>query len=433
MLGGAAVLGAQSVRAQGLRQDAGSVRIDEEFVTEPSRRIPVLLTTDVLVVGGGPAGVAAAVSAARAGARVTLLERYNHLGGLWTGGLVLPVNCTHGKGREGGRVQAIHGICAEMTERLAKMNMSIREVNPIVDPEATKSLLDLMMAESGVEVVYHCYVSQAIVEDDTVKGVFTESKSGRQAVLARVVVDCSGDGDVVSWAGEDFDLYKYNIALASRLGNCDKVDKGATGYRAVKLGLTETPTDGVIWKSMWGEENQDGLDVRNLSRLQQKLRMEIWHDYEKVHATPGYEKVFVLDIASQLGVRATRVLKGRYRLTLDDSMTYRTFKDCIGVSGAWTHIPYRGRSVKASERPVWQIPYGSIVPRKTRNLLVAGRCFSFDKGLLEDAREIGTCLVTGQAAGVAAALAVSGRTSVQEVDVEKLKKTLTGQHVWLGE
>jgi hypothetical protein len=128
----------------------------------------------------------------------------------------------------------------------------------------------------------------------------------------------------------------------------------------------------------------------------------------------------------------SRILDGEYRLTLEDSMTYKSFKDVIGISGAWTTMLYKGKKVPASERPLWQIPYRSLLPKKTENLIVAGRCFCFDRELVEDTRIIGTCLITGHGAGVAAGLAVKDRETAREINIRKLSKTLLQQGAWLG-
>ncbi|MBK7709828.1 MAG: FAD-dependent oxidoreductase [Bacteroidales bacterium] len=148
--------------------------------------------------------------------------------------------------------------------------------------------------------------------------------------------------------------------------------------------------------------------------------------------TPGHEEVFLLDTASQLGVRMSRILEGEYKLTLKDTMTFRSFDDVIGISGAWTSILYKGKKVPKDERPLWQIPYRSLLPVKTDNLLVAGRCFCFEKELVEDTRIIGTCLITGHGAGVAAGLAVKDNTIVRNIDIKRLKETLRQQGAWLG-
>jgi len=427
----------------GCNRNAGSPETEKEktqdslvkgegrTITEPVREIPVLAETDVLVIGGGPAGTAAAISASRAGAETYLVERYNHLGGLWTGGLVLPLLSTHAVDKQKNRRQVIYGISGEIAQRLEKMGMSIHEINPVIDPEAAKYVLDDMVRESGVKMLFHTWGSQVIMDGDTIKGVYIESKSGRMAVLAKVVIDCTGDGDIFHLAGDKYDIMKYNIGLVHRLGNIDRIDSTKSGYVKMPVGKP-TPVPSVNWVNMWGKDEQDALDVRNLSELQLEYRREIWENVEKIRNTPGYEQVFLLETAPQLGVRMSRILDGEYRLTVEDTMTYKNFKDVIGISGAWTTMLYNGHRIDSKERPMWQIPYRSLLPKKTDNLLVAGRCFCFEKNLVEDARIIGTCLVTGHGAGAAAALAVRDRETVKNIDISRLKKLLKKQGVWLG-
>jgi len=414
---------------EALPQKAGQT--PGKTITEPSRPIPVLAETDVLVIGGGPAGTAAAIAASRTGAETYLVERYNHLGGLWTGGLVLPLLSTHAVDKQKRRKQVIHGIGGEMSDRLAGLGMAINEINPTIDPEAAKYVLEDMIREAGVRMLYHTWATGAVMDGNTIRGVFVESKSGRMAILARVVIDCTGDGDVFHWAGDSYDVMKYAIGLVHRLGNTDRIDTGKPGYVRMNLG-DPTPIPGVSWVNMWGEENQDALDVVNLSRLQMKYRREIWESVLKIRQTPGHEKVFLLDTAPQLGIRMSRILDGEYKLTLEDSMTYQSFRDVIGISGAWTTVLYKGQKIPAEERPLWQIPYRSLLPRKTENLLVAGRCFCFERELVEDARIIGTCLVTGQGAGAAAGLSVKEGTNPRDIDTAKLKRLLLDQGAWLG-
>lgn len=386
---------------------------------------------DVLVAGGGPAGIAAAVSAARAGCRTLLVERYNHLGGLWTGGLVLPLLSTHGVDRHQNQVQVIQGIGQEVWERLKEIDMSIYEVNPVIDPEAAKYVLEVMLKEAGVQVYYHSWVANVLVEQETIRAMILETKSGRVAVLPKMVVDCTGDGDVLSLAGEPFRQMNYDIGLVHRLGNVDRVNREAPGYREMDLG-GETPIPSVNWVNMTGTGHEDGLDFKKLSELQRNYRIRVWEQVKKIREVPGHEEIFLLDTASQLGVRMSRILDGMYSLSLKDSMTYKRFDDCIGISGAWISVLYDGTSVKWDKRPLWQIPYSSLVPRNTRNLLVAGRCFSFHEELFQDARVIGTCLITGHGAGAAAAVSVRKGTSVRDTDVPAIRKLLLEQHAYLG-
>ena len=377
------------------------------------------------------AGVAAAISAGRAGADVVLVERYNHLGGLWTGGLVLPLLSTHAVNKNGTHQQVIYGIGDEMEQRLRALDMAIHDVNPVIDPEAGKYVLDVMIKESNVKMLYHCWASNVIMDNGWIKAVMLETKSGRVAIAPKMVVDGTGDGDILALAGEAFDNMKYHIGLVHRLGNVDRIDPSKPGYKELPIG-NETPIPSVNWFNMHGENDQDGLDLHTLSELQQKYRIQIWENTQKIRSTPGYEKVFLLDTASQLGVRMSRILDGEYRLTLKDSMTFKKFDDVIGISGAWCTMLYEGRRVPVNERPLWQIPYRSLLPQKTKNLIVSGRCFCFERELVEDTRIIGTCLVTGHAAGAAAAIAVQEGATAKNVNMSKLQNLLKSQNANLG-
>jgi len=411
------------------RPDADPSNADT--VLEPGREIPVTDRVDVLVVGGGPSGVAAAISASRAGAKTLLIERYNHLGGLWTGGLVLPLLSTHGTGKNQQQVQAIHGIGYEIYERLKELDMSLGEINPVIDPEAAKYVLELMLKESGTHVYYHSWASNVVLGNNSIEAVILETKSGRVAVRPKVVVDCTGDGDILSLAGEDFVNMNYEIGLVHRLGNIDRINRDAPGFRELEIGDI-TPIPSVNWVNMTGGDYENGLDFKRLSELQREHRIRIWETVENIRATPGYEEVFLLDTAPQQGVRMSRILDGQYQLTLKDSMTYQSFDDAIGTSGAWINVMYEGKRIESKKRPVWQIPFRSLVPKLTHNLLVAGRCFSFEEDLFQDARIIGTCLVTGHGAGAGAAVAVSTGNSVRDLDISKIQDLLRKQKVVLG-
>ena len=404
---------------------------DLPSVVEPSQKVPVIADTDVLVIGGGPAGVAAAVSASRAGSKTILVERYNHLGGLWTGGLVLPLLSTHAMDETGVFRKVIYGIGDEIAQKLFGMKMAIHEVNPVVDPEAAKYVLDVMIKESGVKMLYHCWTSNVVVDNDRIQAVIIESKSGRVAIRPKIVIDCTGDGDVFHLAGEEYEVMNYCIGLVHRLGNIDRIDKTKPGYKKMDIG-GETPLPGVNWVNMHGEDDCNGLDLNLLSELQQKHRIAIWEKTEEIRSTPGYEQVYLLDTASQLGVRMSRILHGNYTLTLDDSMTFKTFDDVIGISGSWTRVRYKGEVVYPKKRPLWQIPYRSLLPTKTKNLLIAGRCFSFEQALFQDTRIIGTCLITGHGAGAAASVAVRVGAAVQDVDIKAVQRVLKKQGANLG-
>jgi ribulose 1,5-bisphosphate synthetase/thiazole synthase len=390
-------------------------------VIQPKRELPVLRRTDVLVVGAGPAGVVAALAARRAGARVTLVERYGHFGGLWTGGLVLLVIGHFVTGKR----QVCRGIGEEILRRLEKLDRGIINrrpgVNPTVDAEALKYVMLKMILEDDCDVLLHSWAVDAVMDGDTVKGVVFESKSGRQAILAQQVVDATGDGDVFAAAGAEHERRLYHLGLVSRIGHLDQVDpeKAKRARKPRHLGNV-TPIEGVRWVNMHGPD-ADGLDVAALSKLEMDHRRQIWKNLREVRSTPGYEDVCLLETAPQLGVRITRVLSGVESLTMKGVLDGKKFPDCVAVGGAWN-----------GDHQEWQIPYGALLPRKTDNVLAAGRCISGEPRMSDLIRVIPNCFITGHAAGCAAALAVRDGCRARDVDVPKLQRLLRQQEAYLG-
>lgn len=390
-------------------------------VIQPQRKLSLLDQTDVLVVGGGPAGVAAAIAARRAGAQVTLVERYNHFGGLWTGGLVLVVIGHMVKGPK----QVCMGIGEEMMRRLEKFDGGIMDRgpgrNPTVDAEALKFVMLDMIHEAGVKVFLHCWGVDAVMEGDAVRGAVFESKSGRQAILAKNVVDATGDGDLFAAAGAEFEHRSYNIGLVSRIGNLDKVDPALAKQKPKPRGLgSPTPIAGVNWVNMLGPE-KDGLDVAELTRLEMNHRRFIWENFQKLRKTPGYEKVSLLETGPQLGVRITRTLAGVKTLSHDDIRRGARCPDVVAVGG-----------FTKAEGDEWHIPYGVLVPRKVDNLLAAGRCISAGLKTADNIRLIPVCFATGHAAGVAAAVAAKDGSRPRDVDLSKVQRVLKEQDAYLG-
>lgn len=390
-------------------------------VIQPRRELPVLHQTDVLVVGGGSAGVTAAIAAKRAGADVTLVERYGHFGGLWTGGLVVLIIGHIVKGGQ----QACQGIGEEMMRRLDKLDGAIINrrpgVNPTVDAEAAKYIMVEMIEEAGVNVFLHCWGVDAIVTGNTVRGVVFESKSGRQAILAKTVIDATGDGDLFAAAGAEFEHRSHNVGLVSRIGNLDKVDaeKAKEAPKPRHLGSV-TPVPGVNWVNLTGPE-VDGLDIATLTRMEMNHRKFIWKNVQRTRQTPGYEKVYLVETAPQLGVRITRILNGLNRVRLSDLRAGTKFPDVVGVGGS-----------SGATHGEWQIPYGALVPTKVDNVLAAGRCISVDMGMADLVRLVPNCFVTGHAAGAAAAVAVQDDCRPRDVDIAKVQKILRQQEAYLG-
>jgi len=410
-----------SVIASGkVESNRGGATLVDGKVIQPRREVPVLDETDVLVVGGGSAGVVAAIAARRAGARVTLVERYGHFGGLWTGGLVLLVI---GHIVKGGK-QVCQGIGEEMMRRLDKLDGAIMNrrpgVNPTVDAEAAKYVMVEMVEEAQAKVFLHCWGVDAIVEGDAVRGVVFESKSGRQAVLAKVVIDATGDGDIFAAAGASFEHRSHNVGLVSRIGNLDQVDKEKAGSAKPRRIGSPTPVAGVNWVNLHGPE-VDGLDVATLTRMEMNHRKFIWSNVQKTRQVPGYENVYLVETAPQLGVRITRVLDGLNRVTIADLKAGKQFADVVGVGGS-----------DNGKHGEWQIPYGALVPVKTENVLAAGRCINCDIRMADLVRLIPNCFVTGHAAGVAGAVAAVDGCRTRDADISKVQKILREQEAYLG-
>lgn len=381
----------------------------ESYVREPSHRIPVVASPDVVVVGGGAAGVAAAVCAARGGASVLLIEKTNFLGGLWTGGLVLPVLATHGLGKKESWDKAVKGICAEVCDTLLDNGWAINPLNPRVDPEATKYLLDKMIYEAGVKILYNTTAAGVTMSGNRIESVLADCNTGRIAIKCKMVVDASGDGMVFNWAGDPYEARRYHMTIQGRVGGCPA---GKEVIPEMRL------------ESSGNHDAMDGLDVFEVSEKQQKGRMVIWDKVQQMKKKAGYENAYLMEVAPTTGLRVTRILDSLHNVTLEESMEWTSYPDVIGMSGVCDPFMYKGRKITRQERPVWQIPYRSLLPRQTKNLLVAGRCFGYDQGITWDAREISTCMVTGQAAGVAASLAVNARCAAKDVNIGQLQSAL---------
>jgi ribulose 1,5-bisphosphate synthetase/thiazole synthase len=409
------------ITANKIQENRSNAVLKDGKVIQPQRQLPVLTETDVLVVGGGSAGIVAAIAARRAGVKVTIVERYGHFGGLWTGGLVLTILGHIAQGPK----QVCQGIGEEMMRCLDKMDGAIINrkpgSNPIVDAEAVKYLMVEMIEEAKVQVFLHCWGVEAVTLNNSLCGAVFESKSGRQAILAKVVIDATGDGDIFAAAGAQFEHRSHNVGLASRIGNLDRVDKTKTTdtEKPKRLGSI-TPVRGVNWVNLTGPE-VDGLDLATLTRMEMNHRKYIWNKMQKIRNIPGYDKVYLMETAPQLGVRITRILKGLKTVKVDDIKNSTKYPDVIGVGGA-SH----------AEHGEWQIPYGALIPQTVDNVIAAGRCISCDLRMADLVRLIPNCFVTGHAAGVAAAVAVQDRCKPRDADIIEIQKILRQQEAYLG-
>ena len=435
-------------------------------VREEARDVPVHAEADVLVVGGGPAGCASATAAARMGADVLLVERYGHLGGLATGGLVFWIDrMTDWDGN-----LVITGYAADVLGRMPEDTVfgpapelwgsqdpgqvaywkqrqkAFRDTvtwSPTVDPEWLQlASLDLLQ-EAGARLLLHSWMSTALVEDGNVRGVVFESKQGRRAILAKVVVDASGDLDVLARAGAPFesdidsgdvnhcintawtwtgvDMERWFSFVLERPDEYRELMKRGTAA----LGYVEPPM------ASWRDEvalflgprlsGYSGVDVEDLTavELESRRRMVAHLSWFRANA-PGFEHAWLMTTAPQIGIRHTRRLNGVRKMTNADWKAGVRHPDEIGVS------PSPGTKFA----PV-SVPYGAIVSADFDNVFAGGRHIACDPSTQSFMREIPQCWLTGQAAGIAAALAVSDGVRARDVDVTRIQDELRRQNVFL--
>jgi hypothetical protein len=432
-----------------------------ESVREPERNVPVYGRCDVLVVGGGPAGFSAAVAAAREGADVVLMERYGYLGGLATGGLVFWIDRMNDW--DGNLVVA--GIGAEMMERCgpeatlgppkelwgsrdpvqaaywAQRTSALRGVvqwSPTIDPETMKLVSNDMVREAGVTTLLHCWAVAAVKDGDEVKGVIFESKEGRKALLAPVVIDCTGDGDIFALAGAEFENDFDNegaharINTSFRFGNVDMrrfldfrmtqtAEHNELMRRAADAGILmrahPTPYDSVALFMSPKMSGYSALSVADLTEVEFRSRdiMRaglLWFR----NNVPGFERAWIMDSAPQIGTRHARRLAGIERVTLDEWRNDGRATTAIGLCPGLT-----------PEFPTLEIPYGALVPWKVEGMLAAGRNLSADPRSHAALREIPECWVMGHAAGLAASIALSRNVKLRDVPVDELQSKLEKQ------
>ena len=418
--------------------------------------VPVVAKSDVVVVGGGSAGVSAAVSAARNGCSVTLLERYHHLGGMASGGMVLVLD-----DMVNGQEVTVAGIVDEFVQRMAKEGMAVmppvedryasgetyrrwarwgvhdfhqaKKPQPIVyavafDPDAWKRTSLDLVRENNINLRLHSWFSDAIVEDGAVKGVICQTKLGRQAIMGDIVIDTTGDLDVACGAGAEHMQGQYIVTTVFRLANVDteeairfeyeepeafaKVNREARRIigGAWEMWWLKTPIPGVIWCNCPHMPGYDGISVGDLTAAEYEGRERMMGLFNYVRANmPGFEKASMLGAAEQVGVRTTRMLQGDYVVTKDDVVNRRYFEDTV----------CRGRD--------YYTPYRALLPKRVDQLIVAGRHYSAEPEAQKRSREIPPCMAQGEVAGIAAALALEEGILIRDVDYRKIQRQMRAQ------
>ncbi|NVM90441.1 hypothetical protein FHT32_004098 [Variovorax sp. SG517] len=450
------------------RQSQRRQRVPGGHVSEPARDVPVHTECDVLVLGGGPSGVAAAVAAARNGARVVLLERYNHLGGLSTGGLVIWIDrMSDWQGQH-----VIQGLAAEFMARMgaeavagpprdewgsqdpdAAAYWGLRTAafhgvvthSPTIDPEMLKGVYHQMVREAGVDLILHAWMAAPIQETGRVKGAIFESKQGRRAILANVVVDTTGEGDLYAAAGAAFesDIDAHDIHhcintswlfagvdmqrwLDFRAGEPEAFSAFMARGREA-LGSFEKPI--VSWRpdvaTFLGprKAGYSALDVDEMTQVEWESRQSMNEHlaFYRAHA-PGFEKAWVMLMAPQIGTRHGRRLVGVKRVLRSAWDAGAVEPDEIGISPS-----------PSPRFPSISVPYGALVPASLDGVLAAGKHIACDTNSHGFLREIPQCWLTGQAAGTAAALAADSGVLPRDVDVTRLQSLLRAQGVPLRE
>jgi hypothetical protein len=443
------------------------------IITEPSRQTPVYGEFDVVVVGGGPAGIMAASAAARAGLTAALIERYGFLGGAGTAGGLSTFCGLHARtyGRD---VRVIRGLADELLDRLAKLDglnvphLTIADgiAAQAFDISAYKIAADELVTGSGARILFHALAVGAVMSPSgkRVEAVLIESKSGRAAVRGRFFIDASGDGDLASWAGVPWekappvDGMMYP-SLMFRINGVDVAAAGPAPWRTVERLMDEAERAGthsfprkkpivrpqrnpLEWRANLTQLRRedggalDGTSVDELTRGELIGRQQALDAFTFIRdRTPGFGDSYIVDIAPQIGIRETRRIIGPYQLTEDDVLDCADFEDTIGVNG-WPVEAHVAGSVEfrwqRSERGFNHLPFRIMLPGTVGNLYVTGRCASMTHGAHAAPRVTGPCFVMGEAAGVAASMALSAGVRGDGIDVPELQRRLEQGGTFLG-
>lgn len=451
--------------------------------------IPQRLSADVVVVGGGPAGMCAAIAAAREGARVILVEQGAFCGGMATRGLVGPfMTCYDAKGE----TMIIRGLFAEIVERMVERGFAIHpsqvragtaftswittgheHVTPY-EPEGLKVIMDEMLTEAGVKILFHTNFLQPVLEENTLVGILVSSKRGLEVIKATVVIDCTGDGDVAFRCGVPCEMGNEELNLmqpATMFFHISNVDheaveadiqanlhnfyrKDGVNYRSfhwrvsearangdwdlkrVSIGLFRMPkpdewcvnTSRIMGVDSTDNESLSQAEIVGREQVQQILRF-----LQKY--VPGCENARLKSTGSHVGIRESRHILGDYRLTAEDLLSAKVPEDSILLAA--NSVDVHGRFGPTSNEYVpiqgdyYGVPYRSLLPKGMEQLLMAGRCVSADSTAAGAIRVMPPCMAMGQAAGVAAALAVKEGTTVRQVDPQKIRVILKENGAYL--
>jgi len=411
---------------------------------EPAKEIPVYGSFDVVVVGGGCAGFPAAIAAARNGAKVLIIEKFPFFGGTGTASLMANLVGIRNQVEPEG-LQVMKGIGEEFMLKMIEEGGAIHSRNAYpskirtdtkgdlsynyaYDTEKFKYIALKMVKDAGVKILFHTTFSDVIMEGDNVKGIIIENKSFRQAVFAKIVIDCSGDGDVAFRAGVPFwQTYKDE---ANRLNDClmYKIKGFPANTKAPGCLFGDTM---VVWGPTPGPMNCANADELTESEIM--VRLGVYEDLEakKKEYPEDLKGAEVVDTGVLIGIRQTRFFEGEYKMTGDDVIEGREFEDAIAMaSNPIIHsFGYR----RFLEHEGYQMPYRMLVPLKAENLYVVGRCMSSDQLAYESWRAMANVLSLGEAAGVGAAVCIKEGTTPREANVKEIQRLLIEQGAEIGQ
>lgn len=448
-----------------------------KFYNEPAKQLPIHAEVDVLVVGSGPAGLGAAVTAARAGVSVLLLERYGCFGG------VISQVGVEGFAwyRHEGTVEA-GGLAFEfekMSDMVGGSSDEPQSTSKALDAEMFKYVCDKLVEDSNIRPLLHTTAVDAIIDNGLIKGIITESKSGRMVILAKRVIDCSGDADIAALAGtpftkrenlswvtplfhargvnvEKFKNYIYNDLKPTYsdwqgewgMTTNGKEDEMFSPFlvdpfnKAIEAGIIK-PEENVSFGGSFSTISDNGdvtqlnvvfmgdvdcTNVEDLTKAEIKGRESVLNAMRALKQfAPGFENASLRNFGMTIGTRESRQIEGHYYMTGDDTMNEGRFDDSIGIfpefvdGNGMLWIPTTGR--------YFQIPYRALLPKKIDNLLVAGRSISGDLMAHASFRNMACCVVTGQGAGAAAAVSIKDNVPTSKVDITKVQAELRRQNV----
>lgn len=422
--------------------------------------IPIIREVDVLVVGGGPAGTAAGLSAARMGAKTLVVEQFNCLGGIATAGGHAHI-CLYSDWGNTRRI--VGGIPFETATRTVEAGFGAHDGGNLdFEIEGMKLLLDRMAEEAKLEILYHTFFSDVVIEGGEIKAAILQNKDGRTAVAAKMVIDCTGDGDVAARAGCEYDQGEEGTGLCQPMTLMFTI--GGIDYERIKSFREGNYKLRDVWQKAQDEGNMrpfqnnlmgwwwtptrpdilgvnfthinfvDATKAEDLTRATIEGRKQAYETIEVYRKyVPGMENCYMLSTPSTVGTRESRRIRGRDCLTREDVLSQRRFEDSIGYGSFFIDIhncsgPGMDKKTLRPERGFcYQIPYGAIVPRKSENLFVAGRCASADHEALGSLRVMPQCGIMGQAAGVGAVLSIRNGKRPAAINVEELQSELRKQ------